>query len=118
MMLSCIAAVAIATVVGKKTFESHAYETNSLLLQNVEALSNPSDGDGNTYRYPNKQGKAKFCKLYVYMKAGAVVSTGTTENPTYEGKAEYEKKTIEGLKDKCPDNGSGCNPYSCQEVAY
>ena len=40
MMLSCIAAVAIATVVGKKTYESHAYETNSLLMQNVEALTN------------------------------------------------------------------------------
>ena len=39
MMLSCIAAVAIATVVGKKTYESHAYETSSLLMQNVEALS-------------------------------------------------------------------------------
>lgn len=39
MMLSCIAAVAIATVVGKKTYESHAYETSSLLMQNVEALT-------------------------------------------------------------------------------
>lgn len=46
MMLSCIAAVAIATVVGKKTFESHAYETNNLLMQNVEALSTPSDDGG------------------------------------------------------------------------
>lgn len=45
MMLPCIAAVAFATVVGKKTFESHAYETNSLLMQNVEALTdNESDG--------------------------------------------------------------------------
>lgn len=38
MMLSCIAAVAIASFVGKKAFEPHAYETNDLLLQNVEAL--------------------------------------------------------------------------------
>ena len=35
LMLSCIAAVAIATFVGKKTFGSHAYETSSLLMQNV-----------------------------------------------------------------------------------
>lgn len=46
MMLSCIAAVAIATVVGKKTFESHAYETSNLLLQNVEALTQGIDSEG------------------------------------------------------------------------
>ena len=38
MMLSCIAAVAIATFVGTKAFQSNAYE-NGLLNQNVEALS-------------------------------------------------------------------------------
>ena len=36
--LSCIAAVAIATFVGTKAFQSNAYE-NGLLNQNVEALS-------------------------------------------------------------------------------
>ena len=41
-MLSCIAAVAIATFVGKKTFESNAFESDALFVQNVEALS---DGD-------------------------------------------------------------------------
>ncbi len=46
MMLSCIAAVAIATVVGKKTFESYAYETSSLLMQNVEAMSSSNDNGG------------------------------------------------------------------------
>ena len=45
MMLSCIAAVAIATIVGKKTLESHAYETNNLLMQNVEALATGTDDD-------------------------------------------------------------------------
>lgn len=45
LMLPCIAAVAIATFVGKKALESHAYETNSLLMQNVEALTdNESEG--------------------------------------------------------------------------
>ena len=38
IMLSCIAAVAIASFVGTKTFQSNAYE-NGLLTQNVEALS-------------------------------------------------------------------------------
>ena len=38
-MLPCIAAVAIATFVAKKTFETNAFKTNSLLMQNVEALT-------------------------------------------------------------------------------
>ena len=43
LMLPCIAAVAIATFVGKKTFESYAYEASSLLMQNVEALADPNE---------------------------------------------------------------------------
>lgn len=42
-MLPCIAAVAIATFVGKQAYESSAYESNSLLAQNVEALSSGED---------------------------------------------------------------------------
>ena len=47
-MLSCIAAVAIATFVGKKTFESNAFESDALLVQNVEALSSGVDGADGT----------------------------------------------------------------------
>ena len=44
-LLPCIAAVAIATFVGAKSFQTNAYESSSLLMQNVEALSkNESDG--------------------------------------------------------------------------
>ena len=39
LALPCIAAVAFATFVGKKALEASAYEGNSLLMQNVEALS-------------------------------------------------------------------------------
>ncbi len=39
MMLPCIAAVAIATIVGKRTLGLNANDTSSLLIQNVEALS-------------------------------------------------------------------------------
>ena len=38
-MLPCIAAVAIATYVEKKTFETNACKYKSLLILNVEALS-------------------------------------------------------------------------------
>jgi len=41
IMLPCIAAVAIATFVGKKTLDSHAFESDGLLVQNVEALADP-----------------------------------------------------------------------------
>ena len=43
-MLSCIAAVAIATFVGKKNIESCVFENDALFAQNVEALSNGADG--------------------------------------------------------------------------
>ena len=39
LALPCIAAVAFATFVGKKALEASAYESNSLLMQNVEALT-------------------------------------------------------------------------------
>ena len=38
-LLPCIAAVAIATFVGAKSLRTSAYESNELLLANVEALS-------------------------------------------------------------------------------
>lgn len=38
-LLPCIAAVAIATFVGAKSFKTSAYESNDLLMQNVEALT-------------------------------------------------------------------------------
>lgn len=43
IMLLCMAAVAFVTFVGKKSFESHAYETGCLLMQNLEALSSSDD---------------------------------------------------------------------------
>ena len=42
-LLPCIAAVAIATYVGAKSFKTNASESNNLLLANVEALSSELD---------------------------------------------------------------------------
>ena len=39
MMLSCIAAVAIATFVSNKAYELQTNKSNDLLMQNIEALS-------------------------------------------------------------------------------
>ena len=46
LMLSCIAAVAIATFVGKKTFESKSIDCDALFAQNVEALSKNEESGG------------------------------------------------------------------------
>lgn len=43
LMLPCIAAVAIATFVGKKSFTGNGGVVNDILLQNVEALAQKGD---------------------------------------------------------------------------
>jgi len=52
-LLPCIAAVAIATFVGAKSFKTNASESNELLLQNVEALSqnNKNKDDDGGFNY-------------------------------------------------------------------
>ena len=71
-------------------------EAEKFMKTNIEALTRDETGGGDNSRYPNRD--AKFCTLYVYSK-GSVA--------------------IRGLEDRCPiKNGSGCNPYSCQEVPY
>ena len=90
---------------------------NTLLMENMEVLAGGESGG--SYRYPEKSGDAEFCKLYVYKKGGVEVSRGTEPNDRFEVGVEYTKEVREGLKDRCPiENGSGCNPYSCQEVPY
>jgi len=66
MMLLCIAAVAIATFVGKKTFESHAYETSSLIMQNVAALSSGESSQ----RYNLCYSESKVVKGRTYYDCG------------------------------------------------
>jgi len=91
-------------------------DESDLLLVNIEALA--QNESGGNYRYPNKEGEAQFCKLYIYKKAGIVVSVSDEENKEYDASAEYTKEIKEGLKDRCPNKGEGCNPFSCQEVPY
>lgn len=109
-----VAAVVAMGYVGYGAYGSQS-EEDALLVDNVEALAS---NENEKYRYPDKSGDAKFCTLYVYMKAGVVVASGEDTNSNYEGKVEYTREKREGLKDRCPNKGSGCNPYSCQEVSY
>lgn len=89
---------------------------NDLFMENIEALGRGENGGG--HRYPDLAGKPQSCTLYVYMKGGVTVGKGEGENPNYEGKAEYIKIKVEGIKDLCPREGNGCDPYSCQEIPY
>ncbi len=93
-------------------------EAERFMKTNIEALTRDEPGGGGDFRYPKKDGDAKFCTLYVYTK-GSVVIKRTTEDPGLEASGEYTKSTIRGLEDRCPiKDGNGCNPYSCQEVPY
>lgn len=87
---------------------------------NVEALSEGSGDPQITYRYPNREGKAVFCDLYIAinMETQARVVLGEDASEVEVG-AGWVKTTVEGLKDRCPKLSKlGCNPYSCQEVPY
>lgn len=55
-MLPCIAAVAIATFVGKKIIKSNADERNCLLMENVEALSAGNEGIVTHYKCEGTKG--------------------------------------------------------------
>lgn len=112
-----LACVGAGVYGGLHTYNAaYQIDESDLLLENIEALA--QNESGGNYRYPKKAGDAKFCKLYVYKKAGIVVSISEEENKDYDASAEYTKEIKEGLKDRCPDDGDGCNPYSCQEVPY
>lgn len=103
MMLSCIAAVALATVVGKKTYESHAYETNSLLMQNVEALAD-NDGEGDL----NKKG----CKTNTKI----VIPTDKCIHQYTIGFSGTESLCSEGDDSSCQSGLDGTS-YRCETVS-
>lgn len=64
-LLPCIAAVAIATFVGAKSFKTNAYESNDLLLANVEAMSNGSDLTGTIRACSEKGGGTRGDYSYI-----------------------------------------------------
>jgi len=93
--LSCIAAVAIATLVGTKTLQSNAYESNGLFIQNVEALAQSDAGD------QGDQGGSYFvcptCYPY-YMTCNTQIS---------------RRQTCQVPLIWCEGGGEGCNPKKC-----
>ena len=107
-----------------QSYSSYGVQDNSLLMQNVEALAQSSDGgdgdaNGGGFLYPDRRSKPKFCRLYVYTDAsGKVIYSSTNENVQLEASGIYYKIVQYGLKEDCPDKGSGCTPFHCIEVSY
>ena len=99
IMLSCIAAVAIATFVGTKTFQSNAYE-NGLLAQNVEALCQGDFG----YLGGDIGGRIGYSSMHI-----------TCYKRVYYGSYGYQL-VPSGCSATCwqnPNSSSGCHSHSC-----
>ena len=93
-LLPCIAAVAIATFVGAKSFQTNAYESNDLLLQNVEALSAGSDAGcphnnanhvPNRFLYATTTTETATCKV----DGSITVSDGNSYSGSYKKDKSY-----------------------------
>ena len=82
----------------------------------LDALAKDENSE---YRYPLNYGKAEFCTLHIYINVNTGMTiTSEEENSSLEGNLSWTKTTKQGLRDRCPNKGDGCNPYSCQEVPY
>lgn len=91
-MLPCIAAVVIAVVGGTKAFRSNAYETSSLLMQNVEALSMGEETTcPNPYDVPDRYIVATTTTTTgtSNLKGQITVSTGNTYSGDFEKGKTY-----------------------------
>ena len=110
-----IAIIAITVVCS--SISQDAKRIKVFAKSDLEALAQEEVPGG--YRYPNKEGKAVFCYLYIYtnIKTGAKLNFEDKQSD-FDSSAEWKLETKQGLKDKCPNKGNGCNPYSCQEVPY
>lgn len=116
-----VAVLAVSAAIGYVSYNQYQNQqlafANPLLEENINALS---DTNGGSYRYPHLLGKPKSCTLYHYFNVNTKGEwTGEEKNKSLSASLgwKYEKK--DGLKDPCPINQpGGCNPYSCQQVAY
>lgn len=87
-LLPCIAAVAIATFVGAKSFKTNASESNDLLLASVEALT--QNTGGGEYEFPDGYPYTSTCNVAIGKRRRCKVEIIT-----------------------CQGGGSGCNRKKC-----
>lgn len=114
ILLPCIAAVAIASFVGAKTFKSNATESNELLMTNVEALSQQEEPyPEERTRCINESGiwnMASVCKQSGFeyttcKKSGEVSLFGITVKGNYEkGKKYY----VAWARYECTQSSGNC----------
>ena len=115
LLLPCIAAVAIATFVGTKTLKSNAYSANSLLLQNVEALTDDNEADDSADRNACLQkggnwNMASVCKASGFENAkceisGEVTVCGVTVKGNYSRGSKYR---IAWARYECVESKGNC----------
>ena len=107
-LLPCIAAVAIATFVGAKSYKTSAYESNELLLANVEALSQTEtepewwDFFNNYYVEERIPINTTTCRNGSVSYKGITFSVGSCTKYTY---AVYWHCYDGGKKDLCTSSG-------------
>lgn len=106
------AAIAAGVLGTYKTYVSYITDNKSeadlLMQENVLALTE------SPYWISDRAASPEFCTLYIYVN-GQVKLTYETEQPSLEASGTYTKTKTQGIRNKCPRKGSGCEPYSCHE---
>lgn len=115
-------AVVAAGFGGLKAYNAYSDNESTLMIANIEALSQNNGGDGansGNFNCPNKSPKPKFCTLErCFSLSSGVHYADSSELFKAEGNVAFTYRNVDGLKDRCPEDGTGCNPYSCQFVPY
>lgn len=116
-------AVVAAGFGGLKAYNVYSDNESTLMIANIEALSQDNGGDGansGNYRYPDKSGKCRKCTLNkCFSLSTGIAYNDSNECIAAEGHVSFKFDQVQGIYDLCDvPNGSGCNPYSCQQVAY
>ena len=113
-------AVAAVAAIGMGSFKAYTSYTASnsmnedLISENVLALA-----EGGECRYKHLRGKPQKCTMSVYISVKTGISYNSeSAGKSREGNVEFKKEKVQGILDTCPDRGSCCDPYSCQQVAY
>lgn len=113
-----VAAIVSAVALVNVKVALDADSTNEWLASLLTFTENGEEGGSNNegsgkFFYKHLQGDPKTCTLYKYISINGDVSYSTED----EGLGfEYIKIQVQGMYEDCPDKGSGCTVYSCQET--
>ena len=112
-LLPCIAAVAIATFVGAKTFKSNAIESDDLLMANVEALSQEEGGSW----FKVKSRTTSTCEYSIWAGGKSSIKLKITGKDVIElkpGLDGWARYTISNGEVNCSGLGDFlCQPRNC-----